>query len=162
MQNAKGTFYLLLRDRLARSNPSRTIVLRGVMRSASLVEENELTSAQHPVDTFSLRWTGLRVDEQGLVRLECEIHYCTDGSIGNGSMDRGRLLAAMDGELLAAVNAAPQSVAKRAFAIDPAGAVMGTKVFWGDVNFIPTVVEGGRLSRVATVEVFTCQEAGEL
>ena len=162
MQNAKDTFYLMLRDRLARSNPARTIALRGVLRPASLVEENELVSAQTPVDTFSLRWTGMRVDEQGLIRLECEIRYCTDGSTGHGSMDRGRLLAAMDGELLAAVNAAPQNVAKRAFAIDPAGTVTATKVFWGDVIFIATTIEGERLSRVATVEVFTCQEAGEL
>ena len=32
MQNAKDTFYMTLRDRLAAVNPARTMVLRGVTR----------------------------------------------------------------------------------------------------------------------------------
>ncbi len=47
-----------------------------------------------------------------LVTMECEIRYATDGDSGNGGMDRGRLLAAMDAELVAAVGAAPQNVVK--------------------------------------------------
>ena len=45
MQNAKDTFYVTLRDRLAAVNPARTMVLRGVTRPGVLVEENELASA---------------------------------------------------------------------------------------------------------------------
>jgi hypothetical protein len=164
MQNAKDTFYITLRDRLAVVNPARTMVLRGVTRPGSLVEENELASAVQPVDSFCLRWTGLRVDSRAglaLVSMQCEIRYCTDGSAGNGGMDRGRLLTGMDAELVAAVNAAPQSVVKSAF-VAGGSTSMGTKVFWGDVVFGAAVVENERLERVATVDVFAYQEAGEL
>jgi len=166
MQNAKDTFYMTLRDRLAAVNPARTMVLRGVTRPGSLVEENELVSAEQPVDAFCLRWTGLRVDSRAaltLVSMQCEVRYCTDGSAGNGGMDRGRLLAGMDAELVAAVNAAPQNVVKSAFvAGDPSGTAMGTNVFWGDVVFGAAAVENERLAQVATVDVFAYQEGGEL
>ena len=165
MQNAKDTFYVTLRDRLAALNPARTMVLRGVVRPGTLVEENELTTAYQPVDAFCLRWTGLKVGSRAalpLVSMECEIRYSTDGNAGNGGMDRGRLLAGMDAELLAAINETPQSVVKSNYADNPAGTVMGTNVFWGDVSFGAAVVAGERLERVATVEVFAYQEAGEL
>ena len=45
MQNAKDTFYVTLRDRLAAVNPARTMLVRGVIRPGLLVEENELASA---------------------------------------------------------------------------------------------------------------------
>ena len=76
-------------------------------------------------------------------------------------MDRGRLLAGMDAELVAAVNASPQNVGKMNYSVVPAVA-MGTNVFWGDVAFAASTVNGERLERVATVEVFCYQEAGEL
>src|SRR6185437_8230480 len=119
MQNAKDTFYTTLRDRIAAVNPARTVVVRGVTRPALLVEENELASDTVPVDTFRLRWVGLKVDVSGalpLVTMSCEVHYATDGNSGNGGMDRGRLLAAMDAELAAAVSQAPQNVAKMNYA----------------------------------------------
>ncbi len=165
MQNAKDTFYVTLRNRLAAVNRARTIALRGVIRPGSLVEENELTTAFQPVDVFCLRWTELKVGSRAalpLVSMECEIRYSTDGSAGNGGMDRGRLLAGMDAELLAAINRAPQSVAKSNYANNPAGSAMGTNFFWGDVSFGAAIVAGERLERVATVEVFAYQEAGEL
>jgi hypothetical protein len=170
MQNAKDTFYVTLQGRLAMVNPARTMVLRGVTRPGVLVEENELVSAYEPVGVFCLRWTGVRVDTQAnlpLVTMSCEIEYASDGSTGNGGMDRGRLLAGMDAELVAAVGAAPQSAVKMNYTATagdsglPAVA-MGTNVFWGDVSFGDTAVNGERLERVATVEVFCYQEAGEL
>jgi hypothetical protein len=170
MQSARDTFYVVLRDRLAALNPARTMVLRGVTRPGVLVEENELVSAMQPVDVFCLRWTGLSVDAQGalpLVTMVCEISYATDGDSGNGGMDRGRLLSAMDGELTAAVSAAPQSAVKMNFVGAAGGSglapvAMATNVFWGDVAFGAAVVNGERLERAATVEVFSYQEAGEL
>jgi hypothetical protein len=170
MQNARDTFYVTLRDRLAGVNPARTMVLRGVTRPGVLVEENELASAYQPVDAFCLRWTALNVDAQGnlpLATMVCEIRYATDGDSGNGGMDRGRLLSAMDGELVAAVSAAPQNVPKMNYVAASGGSglapvVMATNVFWGDAVFGATVVNGERLERVATVEVFSYQEAGEL
>jgi hypothetical protein len=168
MQNAKDTFYVTLRDRLGALNPARTMVLRGTTRSGVWVEENELTSAYDPTDVFSLRWSSLRVDGRGalpLVAMGCEIRYCTDGNSGNGGMDRGRLLAGMDAELAAAVNAAPQNVEKMNFSGSGVGvtaAAMGTNVFWGDVTFGAVTVDGERLERVTTVEVWAYQETGEL
>lgn len=164
MQNARDTFYVTLRDRLAALNAARTMVLRGVSRPGVLVEENELATAYQAVDTFCLRWTGLQVGPRAalpLVSMVCEIEYSTDGSAGNGGMDRGRLLAGMDAELVAAVSAAPQRVVKT----DSAGSAvvtMGTNVFWSDATFAAVVADGERLKRVATVEVFAYQEAGEL
>src|ERR1700712_5675765 len=137
MQNARDTFYVTLRDRLSAVNPARTMVVRGAMRPGLLVEENELASANEPADVFRLRWTGLKVDARGalpLVAMGCEIRYATDGNAGNGGMDRGRLLAAMDAELAGAVDAGPQSTVKMNYAAPLAGA-LATKVFWSDVVF---------------------------
>jgi hypothetical protein len=170
MQNARDTFYVTLRDRLAAVNPARTMVLRGVTRPGVLVEENELASAAQPANVFCLHWTGLSVNAQGalpLVAMSCEIQYATDGDAGNGGMDRGRLLSAMDAELVAAVNAAPQNTMKTNYVASAGGSglapvAMATNVFWGDVVFGAAVVNAERLERVATVEVFCYQEAGEL
>ncbi len=41
MQNAKDTFYLTLRNRLATVNPARTMTLRSVTRPGILVEDAE-------------------------------------------------------------------------------------------------------------------------
>ncbi|WP_348267695.1 hypothetical protein P8936_00270 [Edaphobacter paludis] len=164
MQNAKDTFYTTLRDRLAAVNPARTIVVRGVTRPAVLVEENELPSDAVPVDAFRLRWVGLKADPNGaqpLVTMSCEIRYATDGNSGNGGMDRGRLLAGMDAELASAVSEHPRSAVKMSYSAAPPVA-MGTNVFWGDVAFSAAATTGERLERVATVEVFCYQEAGEL
>jgi hypothetical protein len=172
MQNARDTFYVTLRDRLAAVNPARTMVLRGVTRPGVLVEENELASATLPANVFCLRWTGLSVNAQGalpLVTMSCEIQYATDGDAGNGGMDRGRLLAGMDAELIASVSGAAQSVAKMNYVgsaggsgLAPVAMAMATNVFWGDAVFGAVVVKGERLERVATVAVFCYQEAGEL
>jgi hypothetical protein len=164
MQNAKDTFYTTLQARLAAVNPSRTIVVRGVTRPAVLVEENELPSDTVPVDAFRLRWTGLKVDTQAalpLATMACEIRYATDGNAGNGGMDRGRLLAAMDAELATALAMPPRSVVKTSYTTAPP-TTMGTNVFWGEATFASTVVSDERLERVATVDVFFYQEAGEL
>ena len=42
IQTLKDTFYGVLRDRIAAANPSRTIVVRGLIRPSVLVVENEL------------------------------------------------------------------------------------------------------------------------
>ncbi len=115
MQNAKDTFYLMLQGRLAALNPARTIVLRGLVRPATLVDENELPTASPPTGAFRLAWTKLHVTSSAplpLVALECAIAYATDGTPGNAGMDRGRALAAMDAELAAALAQPPHTVAQ--------------------------------------------------
>jgi len=168
MQNAKDTFYTTLQGRLAALNPARTIVVRGAVRPGTLVNENELPSGWVPVDTFRLQWTGLQMYSAGplpLVAMECSIRYATDGISGNGGMDRGRLLAAMDAELASALGAEPHTVEKMNYSAAGAGAAptaMGTSVFWADPVFGAASAVDERLQRSVTVQVFAYQEAGEL
>ena len=168
MQNAKDTFYEVMRTRLAAVNPERTAVVRGGVRPAVLVEENELVSAATPVDCFRLRWTGASVSAEGAmpcVAMTCEVLYETAGTAMNAGADRGRVLAAMDAELAAMVNGAPQVAGKSSFAglaFGRAAQAMGTNIWWGDVVFGTTTVKNERLARTATVQVMSYVEAGEL
>lgn len=168
MQNAKDTFYEVLRSRIAAGNPERTIVVRGLTRPGVLVEENELVSAITIPDCFRLRWTEASVDATGLLRaiaLRCEVLYETAGTALGGGMDRGRTLAAMDGELVAAVHGSPQVATKQNYSLlADGGAVtpMNTNIWWSDVVLGPVQVKGDRVARAATVTVTSYQEAGEL
>jgi hypothetical protein len=166
MQNAKDTFYMTLQSRLAALNPARTLVLRGVSRPGTLVDENELPTAFAPMDAFRLQWTKLQVNTASplplpWIGMECTLHYATDGSAGNGGMDRGRALAAMDAELTAALATPPHAVPKMNYASAPP-AEMVTNIFWADPVFGDAAITGERIARTATVQVFSYQEAGEL
>jgi hypothetical protein len=168
MQNAKDTFYVMLQNRLTTLNPARTIVVRCVVRPGTLVDENELATAYVPMNSFRLQWSGLQVDNSGslpLVAMECSIQYATEGTQSSGGMDRGRLLAAMDAELAAALKSEPHTTAKVNFATAEAGTsatTMATNVFWADPVFGSTKTVDKRLERTTTVQVFAYQEAGEL
>jgi hypothetical protein len=161
MQNAQNTFYITLRDRLVALNPNRTIYLRGVTRPGILVESNELVVAQSPSDVFVLRWIGLRNDpylSDVLVQMECEIAYMTEGTVGNLGMDRGAMLTEMDAELMALLQ--PNTAQKMNYASAPA-VPMETQMFWSEASFQPLKVVRDRLSRLATVSVFSYEEPGE-
>ena len=169
MQDARDSFFVALRTRLAAINPNRTIVLRGQVRPGVLVEENELPTAFQPTDAFTLHWTAMAIDAASplpLVAMECQINYATDGTSGNGGMDRGRLLGAMDGELTAALLTETQSATKKNFSgvagTGAAAVAMSTNIFWSTPRFAPVKTAGERLERTATVEVFAYQEAAEL
>ena len=167
MQNAKDTFYEVLRGRLAALNPDRTIVLRGVTRPGVLVEENELLTDVAEPDCFRMQWTKAAVDVSGdlpLVTLQCEFVYETAGTAVNAGMDRGRTLAAMDGELLAILKKAPRHAVKvnyAGLAFGKAAISMLTNVWWGGVVFGEAAPKDDRVTRTATVEVMSYQEAGE-
>jgi hypothetical protein len=167
MQNAKDTFYEVLRDRVAARNAALTVVMRGVVRPAVVVDENEIVSAAELRDCFRLRWTSLRLDAEGaahLVAMQCEVHYATAGTADAGGLDRGRVLASMDAVLAASVGAAPQLAAKKNFAaLASGGAVteMNSQIWWSDVAFGALTEDSGELRRVATVEIWSYQEAGE-
>lgn len=134
MQSAKDTFYVALRDRLAALNPERTIFLNGVTRPAALVVENEhITSAGPPPQAFCIRWGEARPAEtmarapRPLLALECAISYWTAGTAENQGVDRGRLLAALDAELLQICS--PHHAPKRDYAQTPE-VDLGTEVLW--------------------------------
>ena len=98
MQNAKDSFYMAMRARLAAVNPERTTVLRGAVRPGILVEEAEAPLSQLPADVFVLRWLGIGSDvnlDAPMVAAECEILYQTCGCESFGGLDRGRTLSAM-------------------------------------------------------------------
>src|SRR5580692_9706903 len=98
MQNAKDSFYMVLRTRLATANPERTILLRGAVRPGILVEEAEAPMSQLPNDVFVLRWLGFGGDADLSATLEveqCEIVYQTCGSQSFGGLDRGRSMSQM-------------------------------------------------------------------
>ena|SRR5215813_1154861 len=162
MENAKDTFYVALRDRLAALNPSRVIILRGLQRPGILVEAAEAILPQMYSDVFILRWTALDVDTQlpsVLANMTCEIHYTTGGTQTNSGLDRGRALEAMDAELLSIIS--PNCAQKTDFTLVPAVA-MSTKVFWSELQFGPVTTMRERLTRVVKVGVFSFQEQGEI
>lgn len=167
MQNAKDTFYEVLRGRLVALNPERTVVVRSVTRPGAVVDENELQVSGLLPDCFHLQWTTQTADTQGalpLVTTGCQVSYVTAGTAAHGGMDRGRALAAMDGELLAAVSQGPQNAVKSDFGglvNGGAAVVMGTRIWWGDPVFGAAKLERERVQRTVTVAVMSYEETGE-
>jgi hypothetical protein len=161
MQNAKDSFYMALRNRLAVLNPERTILLRGAVRPGILVEEAEAPFNQLPGDVFVLRWEAMGADvdlASTMVAEEVEILYQTCGSESFGGLDRGRALSGMDEELLGILQ--PFYTPKMSYTATPA-AQMLTQVFWDEPVFTPCVTQRDRLSRSAKVMVYSYQEQGE-
>lgn len=161
MQNAKDSFYMALRTRLAALNPERTILLRGSVRPGILVEEAEAPFNQLPSDVFILRWLGLWMDQElcsAMATAECEILYQTCGTQSFGGLDRGRSLSQMDEELIAILQ--PFSTAKLSYTATPPTAMV-TQVFWDEPAFTPIVVQRDLVSRSAKLLVHSYQEQGE-
>lgn len=161
MQNAKDTFYITLRSRLATLNPARAMTLRSVVRPGIFVADAESPTPQPVLDAFSLHWTDAATDLQlpaALAQLTCEIRYATAGTLANAGLDRGRALEEMDHEVLKLLY--PYSAQKVDYTQNPPVA-MNTMVFWSDPEFGAAVTLRDRLSRTAKVTVFAFQEKGE-
>lgn len=161
MQNAKDSFYMALRSRLAIINPDRKAMVRGTLRPGILVEEAEAPQADFPADVFVLRWVGMGADVDLATTLlvhECEIVYSTCGCQSFGGLDRGRALTAMDRELLQITQ--PFCTPKLMYTATPP-APMITQVFWDNPVFGPLVTQRDRLSRSVKVMVYSYQEQGE-
>src|ERR1035437_4868017 len=147
MQNAKDSFYMALRTRLAAINPERTILLRGAVRPGILLEEAEAPFSQLPSDVFVLRWLNLGVDldlGSTMAAEQCEILYQTCGTQSFGGLDRGRSLSEMDEELAAIMQ--PSYTPKFNFTTTPPEAML-TKVFWDEPEFGPIAIQRDQLSR---------------
>ncbi len=162
MQAAKDSFYMALRERLAALDPGRVIVVDGVQRPAIVVRENmEPQFAASQANTYYVDWGEVRIAEstRPILGLECQIWYATEGSSGSG-VDRGRMLAQMDDELLRIC--APLHTEMRDYRQSPS-ADLGCGVFWTtpDLKNVPAKAQnaaqsgnGGRLERVATLRVY--------
>ena len=161
MQNAKDSFYMALRTRLALLNAERTILLRGTERPGILVEEAEAPFSQLPNDVFVLRWAGLGTETNlpaTMVAEECEFLYQTCGTQAFGGLDRRRALSEMDEELISILT--PYWAAKSNY-LTTTPTTLQTKVFWDEAVFGPISVQRDRLSRSAKVMVYSYQEQGE-
>ena len=159
-QDAKDSFYLTLRNGLAALHPDRTVTVRGAMRPAVLVAENELEpgDGNAPLDTFVLHWSAAVVDASEAMPLEharCEICVATAGSPEVAGMDRGRTLAAMRAELDAML--LPGQAAKTSYA-GPAPVLAATPVFWSSVAHEEVKETAGELRLRCAVEVFAWRE----
>jgi len=158
MQYAKDSFYMALRGRLAVVNPLRTVTLFGIVRPAVVVAENEPGTADVPLsEVFYLRFGAVQpvVMEQAAKRpmlaLNCEIAYRTDGTAGNNNVDRGRLLAALDLELLQI--SAPPWIEKQDYTVTPS-VDLGTRLLWQRPQFAAMEEVGNELRRQANITIF--------
>jgi hypothetical protein len=161
MQNAKDSFYIAMRNRLAVVNPARVVNIRAVQRPGILVEDAEAPQPQIINDVFTLRWTAMGADTQlpsMLAQMACEILYASSGSLPNGGLDRGRELSEMDEELLAILT--PTQTQKLNYTLTPTAA-MQTLVFWTEPKFATADTVRDRVTRVAKVTVFAFQEQGD-
>jgi hypothetical protein len=161
MMDAKDTFYMTLRDRLAVINPDRRMLTRGALRPSVLVEEAEPVASKAVQDVFLIRWKELRRERslsQTLTLMDCEIRYSTAGTSGSCGLDRGRVLAAMDEELLQMLE--PPSAPTMSYSSSPCSAT-GTTVFWTEPEMgAATAIREG-LERVVKVTV-TARDAGSI
>jgi hypothetical protein len=171
MQAAKDSFYMALRDRLAALNPARTMLLDGVTIPAIVVRENmEPQFAEAQAGAFYLDWGEVEVAEstRPILGMDCRIWYASEGSGGTG-VDRGRILAQMDEELLSICH--PPHTGMRDYRQSPS-ADLGAGVFWtmpllaGAPGAAPVPkqqwgAETARLARYAQLKVyFFLPEAG--
>ncbi len=102
MQAAKDSFYMALRERLAALNPARTMVIDGVTVPAIVVRENmEPRFVEAQPGAFYLDFGDILIAESSrpMLGVDCRIWYASEGSGGTG-VDRGRVLAEMDTELI--------------------------------------------------------------
>jgi hypothetical protein len=102
MQAAKDSFYMALRARLAALNPARTMVIDGVTVPAIVVRENmEPRFVEAQPGAFYLDFGDILIAESSrpMLGIDCHVWYGSEGSGGTG-VDRGRVLAEMDVELV--------------------------------------------------------------
>lgn len=129
MQAAKDSFYMALRERLAALNPARTMVIDGVTVPAIVVRENlEPRFGEAQTGAFYLDFGDTLIAEstRPMLGVDCRIWYASEGSGGTG-VDRGRMLAEMDTELLRICD--PPHTGIRDYSQVPS-TDLGSGVFW--------------------------------
>lgn len=136
MQFAKDSFFLALQERLAALNPARTVTLNGATMPAVVVVENLPPRFAEPQpNAFYIEWGAAETRSGGgggaLMSLNVTISYYTMGSV-RSMVDRGRLLAQLDSELLSICQ--PTNTEKRDYTQSPS-ADLGTSVFWNQPSF---------------------------
>jgi hypothetical protein len=163
MQPTKDSFYVTLRDRLAASDPQRTMTLNGVTRPAILVLENEAPAAASTPGAFCLRWGSARPAQTStspLLAMECTVSYRSSGTLANSEFDRGRELGSMDADLLTIC--APRCAAKCDYSGGSA-APLGSMLFWTrPLLAAAKEADGQFVGREASITVYFYPEGSEL
>ena len=161
MQAAKDSFFRALQARLATVNPARTITVDGVVRPAMLVAENEpYPPPKLFFHAFYIHWLGMPA-VRGFSRTQApryeqvaQIEYFVQGtpSLQRPFADRGRLMAQMDGELVAILF--PGFTEKLDYSVAPPQS-LGSQLRWRWTPDLRTIADGDGsiLRRVATVNV---------
>jgi hypothetical protein len=165
MQATKDSFFRALQSRLAVVNPARTITVDGAVRPAVLVVENE--SYPPPklfFNTFYVHWLGAPAVREfsGTLAprysLTAQLEYFVQGtaSLQRPFADRGRLLAQLDRELIEILF--PGSAEKMDYSAAPP-ASLGSYLLWRWSPSFQTIVDGGVIRRLTTVNVSFFLEA---
>jgi hypothetical protein len=165
MQAAKDSFYMALRARLSALNPERIIVIDGVTVPGILVRENvapRFNEAQAGV--FYIDFGELLIAEstRPMLGMDCHIWYASEGTAGGTGVDRGRMLAEMDSELMSICT--PPHSEMLDYTQTPS-ADLGSGIFWtapeiGDAQGGAAVAKlqwgagEGRLARYAQVRIY--------
>jgi hypothetical protein len=129
MQAAKDSFYMALRERLAALNPARTMAVDGVTIPAIVVRENlQPKFGEAQAGAFYLDFGEILIAEstRPMLGMDCRIWYGSEGSGGTG-VDRGRVLAEMDAELMSICN--PPHTEMMDYSQAPS-ADLGAGIFW--------------------------------
>jgi hypothetical protein len=130
MQAAKDSFYMALRARLAALNPARTIVIDGVAVPGIVVRENmepQFDEAQAGVFYVDFGEMLIAESTRPMLGMDCGIWYASEGTAGGSGVDRGRVLAEMDRELVLICK--PPHAELLDYTQSPA-ADLGEGVFW--------------------------------
>jgi hypothetical protein len=154
MQAAKDTFLRTLADRLTVANSARTVMMDGAARPAVLALENETPlPPEVKLETFLLGWEGAgqAMPEGPLMYLDCKLSYGSQGTNDMLRTDRGRILTAMDNELLQLCE--PNRTAKCDYTQVPPCA-LGTIIFWTSPVMEASSEVNGVLQRTAAIRLF--------
>ena len=165
MQAAKDSFFRALQSRLMTVNPARSIRVDGVARPAILVVENEAyPPPKLHFNTFYVQWLGVSAI-RGFARTLApryeqiaQVEYFVQGTapLPRPFADRGRLMAQLDRELIEILF--PGYTEKLDYNVTPPQS-LGSLLLWHWAPDLRTIVEGGFLRRVTTVNVSFCLEA---
>ena len=154
MQAAKDSLVRTLTDRLAVVNPARTVTLDGASRPAVMAVENETpVPANTFLETFLLSWEGAGQvsPDSPLMYLDCNVSYGSKGTDDMLRTDRGRIVTAMDVELLRMCE--PRNAAASDYTQTPPAA-LGTNIFWTLPVMTASAEEDGILVRTAKLRLF--------
>jgi len=159
MQAAKDTFLKNLANNLAVVNPSRTVVLDGVSRSAVVTLENETPlPTETPLETFLLSWEdgGQAAAVGSLMYVDCKVSYGSKGSNERLRADRGRIVTAMDSELSRMCE--QRCAEKYDFTKNPPVG-LETMIFWTMPVMKASTDVDGLLQQTATMRLYYFSEA---